>query len=200
VLRKTLIRIRKEYKADEKRFFSRVGAVAVLLLIISVLTDVFLPFHGVATILRAVIALFFSATIFIIGYGASIRLHEKKTEDEEWVPYRLRFSVSWRRKLAIMAGSVLFVLIYATGETSVYTFLSSVYIAIGVGLVTFIRPTHKETLREELEIPDIRDVKYQDYMDHVKKARERLKADKAGGKKKSKQSTKDELFDENFEG
>lgn len=195
MFRKFLIRIRREYNTEKTRFYTYTLGALVVLLAVSVAVDILLPFKGPSTILRSLIALVFSAVIFTLGYSTGLYLHRlKKEEDETWQPYRLRFSLNWRRRISIIAGSILFVFIYATGTTPVYTTMSSAYIAIILGLIAFIRPTHQETIREELNIPDIRDVRYEEYMKNLKK--ERTKAARKSKSKSKKTDDEDDYFED----
>ena len=93
MLRQALIRIRLEYNTAPKRLFLGGGSLALLLTLLGIIVDSFLPFQGGSTVIRALITLALAPTLFTIGYGYSLYLRKKrKQEDPAWVSYRLRFS------------------------------------------------------------------------------------------------------------
>lgn len=162
MLRKALIWLRKEHKENLKNHLLLVGSITTFLIVSGLLIDYFLPFKGLYNVLRSIILVLQATGIFVLGYHYSLTLHYQKMEDPDidWTPYRLRFSVSWRRKIAICIAALIFVFMYGLNYSIGYTLFSSLFVSILIALVLFIRPTKEEQLREELEIPDVRDIQF----------------------------------------
>jgi hypothetical protein len=164
LFRKFLVRIRKEYHGDKKRLFlwSFIGLAASTL--IGVAADAFIPFSGGWNALRSVILVPTALSIFILGYAYSLQLHYKRVkEDPTWVPFRMRMSPSWRRRVSAIAVVFAFVFIYANGYRIGYTFVSSLFAAAVIAIFAFMRTTREESRREEFNIPDTRDTKYESH-------------------------------------
>lgn len=184
MLRQSLIQIRKWYYKDFKKLAIVSSGLIALLSLISILVDTQLPFNGWANVVRALLLIPLTGTIFALGYAISIFMHNsKKNSGEGWVPYRLRFSPTWRKRIAAIAGAIIFVFIYGTGFHAGYTILNSCFVAMIIALLAFIRLTREEIIREELAIPDMRDVKYEHKRDTLKLAREEEEAEKKAKKK-----------------
>lgn len=105
----------------------------------------------------------------------------KIEKNPEWMPYRSRFSPSWRRRIAIISGAFLFVIGLGLQPGVGYTFTASVVAAFALGLFAFIRMTKKETQRAALEIPDARDLAFSNL---VSKNENEVAAKKAAIKEK----------------
>lgn len=193
MLRKGLIRLRREYNTRLVRLLTVSGSVFLVFAITGFLVDSFLPFAGWWNALRSGILIPLSLSMFILGYVLSIYLHRKKIEENpDWVPFRARFTLRWRRRIAAIAAAFLFVLVYGAGYSIFYTFVSSVFVAIAIALFAFIRPSREESLREELEIPDARDLKYDDRLAKVKAERERAKEEARRKSSRQKKDTEDD--------
>lgn len=191
MLRKGLIRLRREYNTRLPRFLLVVGGVLVLSVTAGFLVDSFLPFSGWWNALRSLILIPLSLSLFSLGYVYSIYKHNKKMEnDPHWVPYRSRFTLLWRRRIAAIIAAVLFVLVYGSGFSIFYTLISSVFVALGIALFAFIRPNREESLREELSIPDARDLRYDEHVKKLQAERARAKAEKAQGKNSKEKTSK----------
>lgn len=193
MVRNGLIRIRKAFNQDQKRFFLVMGVVAALSVVISFVLDAFTPFGGVAMIGRSLLLIPLSGSIFSIGYAVSLILHRARIrEDEAWVPFRLRFSPTWRRRIALIVGAFLVVIMYASGFRVGYTLTAGITLAIGIALLAFIRTTRAEAAREAMDIPDRRDVR----IDHYVANREKIREEKKAARKRKKEDEAEELFQE----
>lgn len=189
MLRKGLIRLRKEYNTRLIRLIVTGGVVFLVCAVAGFLVDSYLPFTGWWNALRSAILIPLSLSIFVLGYTLSIHLHRKRVEeDPAWVPFRSRFTLRWRRRMAAIAAAFLFVLVYGAGYSIFYTLVSSVFVSMGIALFAFIRPSREESLREELEIPDARDLRYDERLAKVKAEREKAAAE--GRKKTPKNRSK----------
>lgn len=161
MLRKALVYLRREYNTNLRQILMIAGGVFALTLILGVLLDVFAPFERWWNVLRSAVLIPQTVSIFTLMYLGALYLHYQRLQiQEDWEPYRLRFSVRLRRQMAAVGGAIIFVFIYATSFGPGYTFMSSFLLALVIGLLAFIRPTQKEFVREEYGLPDSRDIKY----------------------------------------
>lgn len=192
MLRKFLVEIRKRLNADTKKFFVFLGSGVVLLTVIAVLMDIFLPFNGLYNVLRALLLIPLALGLFSLFYAVSILAHRYKVaNDPHWVPYRLRFSPLWRRRIAIVIGALLLVVMYGNTNHAGYTFTSSLIAVAVIALLAFMRTTRDEMMREELEIPDSRDINYKKRLADRQEQRriEEAEAKAKAEAKKNKKST-----------
>lgn len=173
IFRKALVRIRREYNTNRNKLFLFSGVATFLAIVIGALLDLLLPFESWSNIIRSIVLIPSAASIFVLGYSVSLLLHYRKTRlDPEWTPYRMRMSPVWRNRVSIIIGAFMFVLIYANGFSVGYTFISSCFVAIGIGLFAFIRPTQAEQSRSKFDIPDSRDVNYDKKFKQLSEKRE----------------------------
>lgn len=172
LFRKFLIRIRREYHTNPRRLFL-FSLLAVLLFTgIGIVADVFLPFIMWGNAVRSAILIPTSTAMFVLGYAVSLFLHYSRTNSNpEWVPYRLRFSPTWRRRIALVVLAFMVVAVYSNGFRIGYTAAASVFVALGIALFAFIRTTKEEAKREELDLPDTRDARYEQQMENLEKIR-----------------------------
>jgi len=170
--RKALVRIRKEYNLNPKRLFLYSGIAALICSLLGILSDVLLPFELWGNIIRSLVLIPTSISMFVFGYGVSLFLHYARIADNpEWQPFRLRFSPTWRRRISAIVAAMMFVGIYANGFRIGYTVIASLFVALAIGLFAFMRTTKEESKREELNLPDIRDTRYEEQMKKLEKAR-----------------------------
>ena len=135
IFRKFLVRIRKEYNENPKRLFIVAFVSTTIFAGAGILADLFLPFSGIGNVVRSIILIPTSVSMFILGYAISLFFHySRKNQDSNWTPFRLRMSPSWRRRISAIIGAVMFVIIYANGFRVGYTPTSSVFVAITIAL------------------------------------------------------------------
>ena len=171
--RKALVRIKREYNTNRKRLFLYSALATVLFILLGTVADLFLPFNGVSNLVRTLILIPTSISMFVLGYGLSLYGHYQQLEnDPDWVPFRARLSPTWRRRTALIVGAFLILGIYANEQSTGYTPISSLITAVVIGLVAFIRTTKEEAKREEFNLPDERDVRYDQQMKKINAARE----------------------------
>lgn len=179
LFRKFLVRVRKEYNTEGRRLYILSALAVVVLLGISIICDILLPFNGWGNIIRCLVLLPTSVSLFVLGYAVSLFFHYARMEgDPSWVPYRSRLSPTWRNRIAAIIAAFLVVGIYANGFRPGYTFIASLFVAIGIGLFAFIRTTREEAKREELGVPDVRDTRFNENMRYLSERREQVKNDK----------------------
>lgn len=184
-LRKVLIKIRKMYNTQPKKLFGWSGAVTFVLIVIGVLLDWLLPWTFWAQCIRGLVVIPMSVSMFTLGYSFSLFLHYSKLEvDPDWQPYRLRYSVKWRRRIALIVGAVLFILMYSSNFGIAYTLTAGIFLSAIIGIFSFIRTTKNEENREQLGLPDNRDTRYDENMKKLEKQREQAKIDKEERRKK----------------
>lgn len=180
LLRKFLVRLRREYYGDAKTFFLKAGGVTAVLALLTLLVDWLLPFNSWAMLLRSALLVPTAVAIFAVFYGVSLRLHSTQVASrDDWIPFRARFSQRWRLQIAAVIMAFLFVFTYAATRGVGYTLTSSVIGAIGIGLLAFVRSTKDEAKRTRLGVPDARDVSYDARKRAYEREREAKKAAKA---------------------
>jgi glucan phosphoethanolaminetransferase (alkaline phosphatase superfamily) len=157
LFRRLLVAIRNEYLYQRKRLFVVSAVASVLLGALSVGLDFLLPWQSWGMVLRTLLLIPTAASIFVLGYAAVIGYCFFKAQDETWVSLRSRYSPTWRQRISMVIGALLFVMIYAITMKPGYTLTSSIIVAIVIGLFVFMRKTSLEINREELGIPDARD-------------------------------------------
>lgn len=190
--RKALVRIRKEYNTNRTKLFIYSGLATLAAIIIGALLDTLLPFESWANIIRSFVLIPSAVSIFVFGYSISLLLHYRKIQQNpEWTPFRMRMSPTWRNRFSIVIGALMFVLIYANGFSVGYTFISSVFVAITIGLFAFMRTTQAEKARSEFDIPDARDINYDKKFNELTKTRE---AEKEKARKEKMKQRKEKLI------
>lgn len=177
--RKFLTFLRRGFNTRGKKYFYLWGSILVAALAASILVDLFVPFGAWWNLIRTAVLVPLSLSIFAIGYAIGLTLHRMRSTDPEWKPYRTRFSPLWRIRIAAIVAAVGLVLVYAAGESPVFTLFSSVLLAIGLALLAFVRRTSTELKREKLGIPDARDVSYDSEVRRLQEARKNLIAERA---------------------
>lgn len=157
-----------------------------LLSIIAILIDRFLPFTVWWNVLRAVISVPLAAAMFTMGYAEAISQHEKKEEDPDWISFRDRFSPSLRKRISAVIGAFLVVIAYASSGTILNTVITAGILATILGLLAFMRLTHKEKIEEKYDIPDARDIDYNRRLKELKEERKRIEEEEKKEKAKEK--------------
>lgn len=193
MLREVLIRIRKEFNTNTNRFFVITGATFAVSLIVSFLLDALTPFSGVAMVARSMLLMPLGGSIFALGYVVSLLLHRARVrEDDTWIPFRLRFSPSWRRRISLIVGAFLVVVMYSSGFRIGYTLTAGTVVAIVIALFAFMRTTREEAARESMNIPDSRDIRYKRQM----KERERVREERKEARRNKNKEEEDEDLDD----
>lgn len=177
--RKFLTFLRKGFNTRGKKYFYLWGSILAVALAASILVDLFVPFGAWWNLIRTAVLVPLSVSIFAIGYAIGLTLHRMRSTDPEWKPYRTRFSPLWRIRIAAIVAAIGLVLVYAAGESPVFTLFSSVLLAIGLALLAFVRRTSTELKREKLGIPDARDVSYDSEVRRLQETRKNLMAERA---------------------
>ncbi len=177
--RKFLTFLRKGLNTRGRKYFYLWGAVLGVALLASVLVDVFVPFGAWWNLIRTVVLVPLSVSIFAVGYGIGLILHRMRSTDPSWRPYRTRFSPLWRMRISAIVAALGFVVLYATRESAVFTLFSSALLALGLTLLAFMRRTSQELKREDLGIPDARDVSYDSEVRRLQENRRRIMAERA---------------------
>lgn len=170
--RKFLVRIKREYNTNRTKLFLYSVLSSLLFIGIGCLADAFIPFNSWGNVIRTAILIPTSISMFIFGYALSLKMHYKKTDtDPYWIPFRARLSPTWRRRSALILGAFLIVGIYANNQAIGYTAISSLFVAIAIAMIAFIRTTKEEARREEFDIPDDRDIRYEQQIKKIEASR-----------------------------
>lgn len=188
--RKFLVRIKKEYNTNAKKLYILSILASVFGILIGTALDLFVPFNSWGNVLRTLTLIPTTISMFVFGYAVSLYRHKRKVEqDPNWMPYRMRLSPSWRRRIALIIGAFILLGIYANEQSVGYTPLSSLFAALVIALVAFIRTTKDEAQREELNIPDSRDIRYNQQIKRLEEARAEAQRRKAERKKRQAEGT-----------
>lgn len=188
--RKFLTFLRKGQNTQGMRFFYLWGSILLGSMIAAVLVDVLLPFGAWWNLIRTLVLVPLSVSMFAVGYGVGLILHRIRNRNPEWKPYRTRFSPLWRMRISAIAAAIGLVLVYASGESPVYTIFSGFLLALGLGLLAFMRRTTQEMKRENLGIPDARDVSYDAEMRRLQDSRKKIMADRAAKREAKREGKK----------
>ena len=177
--RKFLTFLRKGFNTRGKKYFYLWGSILAVSLAASIVVDLIVPFGAWWNLIRTAVLVPLSVSIFAVGYAISLVLHRMRSTDPEWRPYRTRFSPLWRMRISAILVAVGLVLVYAAGESPVFTLFSSVLLAVGLALLAFVRRTSQELKREKLGIPDARDVNYDSEVRRLQDSRKTIMAERA---------------------
>lgn len=114
-----------------------------------------------------------SVIFFSAGYLATFFLYmSQRTQNPDYVNIKDRFSPSWRNRIAIVIGAVLFTMMLTVNQGLAYTVVSSIIVASVAGIIIFISRTEEEREREFYGVPDKRDDAYRDALSDVKEKRQ----------------------------
>lgn len=177
ILRELLRRIRVSFNTKKSSTYKKYGIILLVLILFGILADIFLPFSAdflgiVSNFVRSFIAIPSAFLMFWIGYMISLEGHYLKTRtDSEWVPYRMRWSLSWRRSFSAICGAILLVFFFAVTQAAGYTFYASALLAAALALVVFIIPTREEVEMQAQGIQDYRDTPFKNAVAEREKKR-----------------------------
>jgi hypothetical protein len=137
--------------------------LSVVLVIVDVVLDLFLPDQWYANYVRSVAAILTAIPMFSFGYVIVLRQHDGQVAKaieagEEYLELRLRYSSRRRFQHSVIAGSVLALLAIVTSYTKIYTATASVILAAVFGLILYCRLTEDEKVLRKYDVPDPRDV------------------------------------------
>lgn len=200
-LRRFLVWLRTKYNKSFLKLLIVSVTVLILSIVGSFVIDSLLPFTDINNLYRLFVLLPLAGSLFIVSYIVGLKLHYIRTSkpDNDWVPYRMRFSPMWRRRIAFIIGAFLFVAIYAIGFNVGYTLVSSIVAAMILGLFAFVRTTNSEELREKMNIPDVRDINYnrrKKELELKNREKENIEKQRKSQKKFDRWGMKDKYFDD----
>lgn len=174
--RRFFTEMRKHYYTNLKTSMVYVSVTFVVSLLLGCLADAVLPFGQWSMVIRAAILVFIALSGFILAYFGSLFLHDRKlVVDNEWVPFRARYSPRARWVLFAVVAALLGVMMNAVahmGGQIGYTAFASVIVVAGLGLFGFVRETEAERERAEIGAPDPRDYRYHETLERRKREQE----------------------------
>lgn len=182
-LRKFLIWIRDKHRQDPKNLYFYCTVGFLVFAIISVVVDTYVPWDGWWMMVRSAMLFPLIGFGFVGFYSLSLDLNVRKQKaarenEENWVPYRLRYSPKWRRNVSLIIGALMLVVMYAADYFVGYTIFASVLAIIAVGMVAFCRLTRAENRRAEQKVPDPRDSMFEERMKQYERAKKRAEEEK----------------------
>ena|SRR5699024_10249465 len=173
--------LRTQYLRNIKNFTIYLSIALVASIGLSVLFDFLVPFSSWGNVARAIVVLVDSVIFFSAGYLANFFFYmSQRAVNPDYVDLKERFSPSWRNRIAIILGAVLFTMMLTVNQGLAYTIVSSIIVASVVGIVVFISRTEEEREREFYGVPDKRDDAYRDALEDVRKKRESRQKKKKG--------------------
>lgn len=176
--RRYLIYIRKLDNTKMKPIFIiRMILIAILGLIGGILADKFMPFNFMYNMIRAIITIItgISSASYALVVSDRLKLNKYRTENN-YRPFRKRFSYRQRANISIVLGSIiaLFILL-STRNNLVFTLKSSFSLFLVIILIAFARKDRSEFLKDVYDIPDIRDLEFM--TKNSRKAKENVSKD-----------------------
>lgn len=173
--------LRTQYLRNIKNFTIYLSIALVASIGLSVLFDFLVPFSSWGNVARAIVVLVDSVIFFSAGYLANFFFYmSQRAVNPDYIDLKERFSPSWRNRIAIILGAVLFTMMLTVNQGLAYTIVSSIIVASVVGIVVFISRTEEEREREFYGVPDKRDDAYRDALEDVRKKRESRQKKKKG--------------------
>lgn len=156
-LRKFLLFVNKKHNEDVKKFKTYTLTGVLILSLIGFLFDIFLEPNHITHFFKAIIVILNGTTIFSILFTQTYRsLNEEKENFRENFSYKQRINISI---IGLFVVAVLFSL-FVDVKSPFYTFLASILFSYIIILLTFIRPTKEEHLRNIYGLKDVRDYKH----------------------------------------
>ena len=193
--RKALVWIRSLYVEHRKDLFLYGGILAAVLSGITVLADLLLVWDQWAIFVRAGLAIPASATLFTLGYAlVMLYVDARAKRNEEYENWRQRLSPLMRQRVSIIIGAILLVLMFAVVQRPGYTLVSSLIIAVAIGLFAFRRKTIQELNREKIGLPDTRDASFDSHIRQRSREAAQRRAERRGKRtKKLSEASQEEL-------
>lgn len=189
LFRKILVRLRKEYNTNKKNLFLYSSLASGLFVAVSLLVDAFVPFTTVWNLARTAVLVPTAASIFVLFYAIGLIQHYRLLEsDQDWKPFRMRSSPTWRRRISAIAAAVGFIAVYANGYRVGYTLVSSLFVVLIIALFAYMRTTREESQREDFNIPDPRDTQYESFRKQMEESRYQKSLQKKREKEERKQN------------
>lgn len=189
--RKGLIYLRKQYNTNLLKAVAVIVAAILITVCLGLVADAFLPhesFMNWAVVVKTVVAVPTSVSIFSLAYMVSLFFHNSKVNsDPSWVPYRSRYSPKQRLYLVAVVGALAFVFNYGWGTN---TLAASLVLAVGIACLAFLRLDTTEQRNFDTGVVDIRDIEAQKRI----KENQRARAKKARDKERKKRERKRKWF------
>jgi len=181
--RKALVWIRSQYINREKDLFLYSAIATAVMFGLTLLADFLLTWDQWAVFVRAILAIPASISIFVLGYGLAMKYSEhRQRKNPEYKDWRMKLSPLMRQRVSIVIGAVLFVCMFAVVQRPGYTFVSSVIIAVIIGLFVFMRKTIQEINRSRIGLPDSRDAAFDSHL----RQQAKIQAEKRANRKKNR--------------
>lgn len=149
--------IEEKFRKNGGKFFVSYGCVLVGCVLVNIVVDMLVPMYGWWMLIRSVLVVPTFWAFFNVEYGCALMLHDKRVrENPEWVSYRLRSSLSDRRKIGIIAFAFIVVAVFASHKGFLYTTVSGLWLSGLCAIIAYVRPTEVERAREEAGVPDVK--------------------------------------------
>lgn len=176
MVRNALLKIRKldVRLNDKQKLFMLI--LLIVLWIIGAIIDLFLPFNLLFNTFRTALCVVESIITFSALYIFSIHRVSKKAENGiSYIPIRKRLTFHERRNISIILWVLLFVAVLLTSRPSNgYSFLNSWILVAFYSILTFVRSTRDEFIRDKYKVPDPRDTDFNKVVEeNIQKRREK---------------------------
>lgn len=139
-------------------------------IVIGITMDIFLPFINWFNYLRFIPAMGVGASLFFLVYMYDHINREKSRAVDPEVPVTLKekYPPNFRKLVGITGLALVLVIFLGNGYSPAYTTISGILMASTLFLFSFILKTQVEIEREEMGIPDPRDVLLQKKIEEAK--------------------------------
>lgn len=143
--------------------------VSIISIVFSLIFDRMVTNHEwYFNMLRTLIAVVGAVPTFLIAhYVTSLQSNanklKAKSNDVDYLEYRLRYSPATRMKQSAIIGSIIILIAIITSYTSIYTLCGMLSIIGFISITFYCRLTPDEKILRQYEVPDPRDI-VQDYL------------------------------------
>lgn len=160
--------LRTCYAKMGRKFIVLLSIVSIVGLTSGFIIDVFVPFGAIEAdysifettvamlpqFLRMGVSLVVGSAIFALGYIILVATGAKSVRE--------RYTYKQRRNLSLIAiAPILYILLaFASGSGPAFTFISTIIISVVLALLTFVRQSKNEEIKEIHNIPDHRDLAF----------------------------------------
>lgn len=158
-IRRLLLEIRKIHGKTNKKFYFITLLSSLLLLSLGFAIDHYFVFNFYSNTIRAIIALLSSITLFAFFYITANKISDKlQKERNGYRPLRKQFSYKQRKNFGVLwGGLILLQIIVLTRQNLFFTLMSSLQLLQILTILSFVRESKSEYIKNSLGIPEFRD-------------------------------------------
>lgn len=158
-----------EGSKNRTKYLTVCVVVSIISIVFSLIFDRMITNHEwYWNMLRTLIAVIGAIPTFLVAHYVTTLQSEAnklkaKSNDVDYLEYRLRYSPATRMKQSAIVGSIIILLAIITSYTSIYTLCGMLSIIGFISITFYCRLTPDEKILRQYEVPDPRDI-VQDYL------------------------------------